>query len=229
MPAHFRCRPRPKAGANSGIRFSPSQFQPLNSYILCHFLYIYENYEVLTMLVRIRPLFHHLLKSTVGRTFFLSLLLWFAAFTYCRKTYFREPHSAFFQSEYVYDLQYSLFREKQALTYISSFSTPSTETTLEGDSEAPEICAAFATIRREGKQYIDAAIGSLLEGLTENERKKLYLYVLFANTKPEVHESWNATWIREVADEVGSYVVSADEFAHLKELEEKRDFREKGV
>jgi hypothetical protein len=181
------------------------------------------------MLLKIRPLFHHLLTSTAGRTLLLSLFIWLAAFTYCKHTYYREPHSAFFKSEHAYDQKYSLFREEQANTFINSVSASNTTIAKAGANEVPEICAAFTTVRRDGKQYIDAAVGSLLEGLTENERSKLYLYVLFANTVPEVHESWNATWLRSVADEVGSYDVSPEELNHLKELEEKKDFREKGV
>lgn len=181
------------------------------------------------MLLKLRPLFHHLLTSTAGRTLLLSLFIWLAAFTYFKHTYYHEPHSAFFKSEHAYDLKYSLYREEQANSYINSVASSNTAVAKAGVDEVPEICAAFTTVRREGKQYINAAVGSLLEGLTESERSKLYLYVLFANTVPEVHEAWNASWLRNVADEVGSYNVSAEELQYLKELEEKRDYREKGV
>ena len=84
------------------------------------------------------------------------------------------------------------------------------------------------TVKRETKQYVDVAVGSLLEGLSEEERGKLWLYVLFADTDPSVHPSWKG-WLKRAADEVGAYVVNNQTFHHLRTLEKERNWYEKGV
>jgi hypothetical protein len=104
-----------------------------------------------------------------------------------------------------------------------------TNKTAKMTSGQPEICAAFVTVKRESKQYVDVAIGSLLEGLTEDEREMLYIHVLFANTDPTIHPSWGKSWLRGVVDSVESYVVSDEVLQHLRTLEMERNWREKGV
>ena len=87
----------------------------------------------------------------------------------------------------------------------------------------------WTTVQRNGKNYIDPAIGSMLEGLTDEERAKLLVHAFFVNTDPTVHDSWNATWLRKAVDAVWSYQVGNETMAHLRQLEQARDFREKGV
>jgi hypothetical protein len=157
----------------------------------------------------------------------ITAVCWILAFQYCRIRYWREPHSAFFQSEHVYDLHYSQYREEQANGFIDK--AMDTNVNLGKSSEDPEICAAFVTVKREGKQYIDAAVGSMLEGLTDEERSKLYAYVFFANADPTVHPTWNKPWLSNAVDAALSYNVSESTMDHLRQLEEKRNFYAKGV
>ncbi|TVY83714.1 Transmembrane protein [Lachnellula suecica] len=168
-----------------------------------------------------------LLCSSAGKALVASAICWILAFQYCRLRYWREPHSAFFQSEHVYDLQYSKFREGQAHKFIETARDPNM--VLGKALPDAEICAAFVTVKRESKQYIDDAIGSMLEGLANEERRNLYVYVLFANTDPTVHPSWNQSWLNNAIDAALSYNVGEDVMGHLRELEEKRDFYDKGV
>lgn len=167
-----------------------------------------------------------LLFSPAGRAFIISLSIWLLAFVSCRHRYWRDPHSAFFSSEHVYDLKYSAYRASQAETFIASPKSRNSKTRV--GSSHPEICAAFVTVKRETKQYVDVAVGSLLVGLTDQERAKLYLYVLFANTDPTVHPSWKG-WLDGAADEVGRYSVNETTREHLRGLEEERNWYEKGV
>jgi hypothetical protein len=175
----------------------------------------------------IRILLQRLLFSSAGKVFVTSAICWLLVFQYCRNRYWREPHSAFFQSEHVYDLQYSEYREEQANEFIDRAIDPNV--TLGKASAHPEICAAFVTVKRENKQYIDAGVGSMLEGLTDEERSKLYAYVLFANTNPTIHPTWDQPWLKSSVDAALSYNVNDTVMEHLCELEEKRDFYEKGV
>ncbi|TVY43147.1 hypothetical protein LSUB1_G001318 [Lachnellula subtilissima] len=175
----------------------------------------------------LRILFQRILFSSAGKVFIISSICWLLVFQYCRNRYWREPHSAFFQSEHVYDLQYSEYREEQANEFIDRAHDPNVKLTKA--SSHPDICAAFVTVKRENKQYIDAGIGSMLEGLTDEERSKLHAYVFFANTDPTVHPTWNQPWLKNAVDAALSYNVNATVMEHLRELEEKRNFYEKGV
>lgn len=179
------------------------------------------------MIFNFLPKLHFLLRKSFSipaiQIFVLSLTTYLLIFTYCRFRYWRDPHSAFFNSDHVYDLKYSKFRDSQALSFIHS------NITLHKAGPNPEVCAAFVTVKRDNKQYIDAAIGSLLEGLTDHERRNLHLHVLFANTNPNIHPSWQKPWLDNAVDSARGYNVSADVLAHLQELETQRNFQEKGV
>lgn len=175
----------------------------------------------------VRPFLSRLLHSPAFKVFLISLFCWLLSFVYCKGRYWRDPHSAFFDSEHVYDLQYSAVRESQANAYINLASLPST--TLKTASSNPEICAAIVTVKRDGKNYFEPAIGSMLEGLADDEREKLFLYVLFANTDPSVHLSWNTTWLNKAVDVVESYRISNLTRDQMQVLEEEHEFAEKGV
>ena len=174
-----------------------------------------------------RNLILHIINSPASRAFFITLILWLLAFSYCRVRFWRDPHSAFFQSEHVYDFKYTAFRQKQAHAFISEKEKP--ESTTFKASNSPEICAAYVTVKREGEQYIDAAVGSMLEGLTEWERKKLYVAVLFADPDPKVHPTFEKAWLGKVVDWMGTYNVSSEVHDRLRDWMEKHNFATKGV
>ncbi|KAL2854257.1 hypothetical protein BJY01DRAFT_205776 [Aspergillus pseudoustus] len=87
----------------------------------------------------------------------------------------------------------------------------------------------MVTVRRELDTYFEASVGSLLEGLSERERRALYLSVLFADTDPAVHPSWGQKWVDRLVDEAGSYNVPKGQLEHLRMLGKQRNFYEKGV
>ncbi|KAL4982604.1 hypothetical protein BDW68DRAFT_195196 [Aspergillus falconensis] len=133
--------------------------------------------------------------------------------------------------QHVYDLDYSLYRESEAWHFISrhnaAIDLPDyTRGALGG---TPSVCVAMVTVRRELDTYFEASVGSLLEGLTERERRALYLSVLFADTDPAVHPSSRQKWAGRLVDEAGSYNVSTGQLEHLRMLERQRNFHEKGV
>ena len=92
----------------------------------------------------------------------------------------------------------------------------------------PALCTAFVTVARE-TNYFAEAVGSMLEGLTDREREQLYLFVLFADTQPDKHPSWQEPWLRRVADAAEPYKISDADLARVREAEEKRNYYVKGV
>jgi hypothetical protein len=167
-----------------------------------------------------------IITSPPGRALIATAIAWLLAFFYCRGRYWRDPHSAFFKSETVYDQYYSKYRASQSQTFIEHAAG---DTNLGKAKGTPEICAAFVTVKRETTQYVDNAVASVLEGLTSGEREKLFLYVLFADTQTGRHPSWKQPWLENAVDVAVGYNVTRDVLKNLIEWEEKKDWWSKGV
>lgn len=164
------------------------------------------------------------------RAFVLSLACWLLAFSYCKFRFWREPHSAFFDgSDRQWEFKYSKLRAEQGLNYLHKLGPTTSASTAQKASSSPEICAAVVTIKREGTQYIDAMIGSMLQGLTEKERGNIEVKVLFADPEPSVHPTWNQPWLAEAVDWAGTYNVSVEEHARLTEMFVNHWWGEKGI
>ncbi|PLB52323.1 hypothetical protein P170DRAFT_488913 [Aspergillus steynii IBT 23096] len=163
------------------------------------------------------------------KTFLTVLLIWISIFVYCRFHLWRDPHSAFFNDRHVYNLDYSLYREREARHLISRYNSPSDPPQPIRGGPEPLICVSFVTVRRKLDDYFDPSVGSLLEGLYEEERQALHIEILFADTDPTRHPSWGQKWVDRLVDSAGSYNVSEVELDHLRELEKQRNFYEKGV
>ncbi|KAL6228625.1 hypothetical protein BDW75DRAFT_246526 [Aspergillus navahoensis] len=133
----------------------------------------------------------HTLKLRASRIFLSSLLFWLLLYSYCRTKFWRDPHSAFFQEDHIYNLDYSLYREREAWHFISrhNAAVDSPDYTRGALGRTP-ICVAMVTVRRELDTYFEASVGLLLEGLTERKRRALHLSVLFTDTDPAVHPGW---------------------------------------
>ena len=169
----------------------------------------------------------HVLHLPATRVLLVTAILWLAAFAYSKHRFWRDPHSAFFSSDGVYDLRYSKVRQEQARNYIRHASN-STGSLLKSKG-TPELCAAFVTVKRESIQYVDEAVASILDGLDEEERGALNVQLLFADTETTLHPSWHKSWLRSAVDGMVGYNVSSETMTKLKDWEEKRNFYYKGV
>ena len=166
-----------------------------------------------------------------ARALLVTGLLWLTAFFTCRWTLWRDPHSAFFQSETVYELGYSRIRSDQALRFVdkANLTIAPAATGNTTDSQDPLLCVALVTVKRDPIQYLAETVGSILEGLHPDERAALYLYVLFANTDPTIHPEWNATWLNNLADLAEGYDLTDTEMEKVRKAEKERNFYVKGV
>lgn len=97
------------------------------------------------------------------------------------------------------------------------------------------MCIAYVTIKRdmqdrnEGRQYIDGALGTMVDGLSKEERKRLWVYVLFADMDPSVHPLWDEEWLGRVVDDYGGYDVETERKEWLGELMREKEWQVKGV
>jgi hypothetical protein len=81
-------------------------------------------------------------------------------------------------------------RGQEALDFLES-SSSSTRTI----SSDPVICAAVVTVRRDNVQYLNTTIGTMLAGLSQEERSAVHARLLFADTDPQVHPDYGRQWL----------------------------------
>lgn len=183
-----------------------------------------------------RKIAHKLCTTPGGWAFVIFVFIYLALIRYCSHAYYRDPTSAFFNPRRGYERLYSLERQKQTDAFIRSTSNnslpvfesavnPPTATT----SKEPTLCIGIATVKRPGEQYIQSTVGSLLEGLTEQQRREIYLIVLIAHTDPQTHPIRGEKWLETLCNRVLLYDLSAEEFEHLRRLEEEKDYRRKAI
>lgn len=119
-----------------------------------------------------------LLKLNATKVLLTSVFLWLTAYEFCRLRYWRDPHSAFFDSRNAYEWKYSLYREHEARRLIAGHNAPSDPYIYVKARMDPTICVSFATVKWDGYDYFEASVGSLLEGLDPRERSALGLNIL---------------------------------------------------
>lgn len=152
---------------------------------------------------------------------------WYLAmYHYCSYSYSRDPTSFFFDPSKGYKRVYSLQRQRQADEFIkvANFSTR-----VPNPHPSPSICLGIATVARPESQYIDRTIGSLLAGLTDDQRRSIHLAVFFAQTNPRQHPAYNEPWLKNLADECIEYNVDKKEMARLHSLEENHQYWNKSM
>ena len=169
---------------------------------------------------------HQTLRTQGGRAFLSFLAVYFLAVLYCAHAFRRDPTSAFFDPQYGYKRVYSLKRQEQAEVFIAAANT---RPPLAFSPQIPRLCAGISTIGRPGKQYVQYTIGSLLEGLTEQERGELHLITFIAQTNPHQHPIYEEQWLQAVSNEVMLYNVSEKTLSFLQGLEKDRNYRVKGA
>ena len=172
-----------------------------------------------------RPFF----STPVGLSLVLFLSIFLPLIHHCKHTYFRDPTSAFFDPVRGYERSYSLQREQQALEKVvesanhDGFVSPPVR-----HARVLRMCIGIATVAREGEQYVQRTVGSLLAGLNETQRSEIRLLTLIAHTTPEVHPAFDETWLRVLSDEVLLYDGRNPYLNQLIHWESDRNFLAKG-
>lgn len=179
-----------------------------------------------------RPVSHlklalrYLLYSPDALVFAFFVFFYLLALVYCRINYYRDPTSAFFDPVGGYDKIYSLIREQQAASFIESANALTVAHTPDAE---PKLCLGVATVSRPDKQYIRSTIGSLLEGLSEEERRTIHLILFIAHTDPHVHPIYGEKWVETLPDMLLSYDVSEDQLQLIEKWENEKDYMTKGL
>lgn len=134
--------------------------------------------------------------------FYQAFLAFFILFTFLTTLAVRcgrdDPSSLFFQHP---GLGYTAYRDIEALSYLEADHAPPTKST--GNVK---VCVAINSVSRGMHgSYLRKSVGSLLAGLTEAERKAIYVQVLIAHTAPQEHPAYLEPWLANAADRILTY------------------------
>ncbi|KAF8850521.1 hypothetical protein BDZ45DRAFT_751681 [Acephala macrosclerotiorum] len=115
---------------------------------------------------------------------------------------YRDPTSYFFDPTRAYERMYSTNRIKEVDAFIMSAELL---TTSRNSSQPPTICVGIATVTRRGEQYVRRTIGSLLAGLSIEERDDIYLDILIGHTNRSTHPIFSEKWVRRLLNKMLAY------------------------
>jgi hypothetical protein len=169
------------------------------------------------------------LQSAAFRILVATGIAWIIVFSYFKHVLFwREPHSAFFNPETVYDFHYSTERLKTSDIFIDSADNdPNFSATLATD--APVLCASIGTVKRK-INFLNGTVGTMIATLTDEERSAVDVRVSFLSTHADTHPDYDAAWLKTV-DYYGAYQnVSEGEMQNLTKWEaDMKYIQRKGV
>lgn len=93
----------------------------------------------------------------------------------CRR---RDPNSWFYSEKGVYDFHYSRMRQNAAADYIAKHNDTSEVDDSEQTHPDPVLCVGIVTVKRkQNVDYLNGTIGSMLVGLTAEERSAMNVQV----------------------------------------------------
>lgn len=165
--------------------------------------------------------------STTGFIIFALSVLYLLSLRYYHNTSYRDPTSFFFDATRAYERLYSSKRiaDAEAFLRASDNVDPPTGT----PDTPPTMCLGIVTVRRRGDQYVGLTVASLLEGLTESERKSVFLDLLIGNTDPTAHPIYSEKWAHTLPDRLLKYPPDHQDFEQIQKWEEGGWYRNKTI
>ncbi|KAF2846691.1 integral membrane protein-like protein [Plenodomus tracheiphilus IPT5] len=139
----------------------------------------------------------------------------------------RDPTSVFFNPRKGYAPRYSAIRRQEADAYTSSYN-PATVVKA-GDEKTRKLCVGIPSYNRQQAENLQAAVGSLLQGLTPEERQEIYLMVFLPHSNPSHHPAYSEKWLSELTDEVLTYEYGFDRMQYIRDMETQGRVHEKSL
>lgn len=165
--------------------------------------------------------------STTGLIVCTLSALYFLSFRYYQGASYRDPSSYFFDASRAYEKSYSSHRIIESEKYLSATGSIKPPARLPG--EKPKICIGMVTVRRRGDQYVGLTVASLLEGLSESERKSVFLNLLVGNSDPVEHPIYSEKWAETLPDRLLTYSNDDPDFEQIQKWEEGGWYRNKTI
>ncbi|KAF1850046.1 uncharacterized protein K460DRAFT_400132 [Cucurbitaria berberidis CBS 394.84] len=166
-------------------------------------------------------------RFTIITASFIGLILIYTI----RSAALNDPTSLFFNPQKGYALRYSTIRHQQAEAFISSYNSTLMPKAVKAGQRTNKLCIGIPSIGRRGAQYMRETVGSLLEGLTPDERSEIYLMVFIPHADPAVHSAYSEEWLHTITDHVLTYDFEDHEkMQHIRDMEDEGgQFEEKGL
>lgn len=115
----------------------------------------------------LRPCSLGFLNSHACQLLLIFILFYGLAFNLARLTCWRDPTSAFFTEDQAYKPAYSTLRTEQANALIRQANSNTIPHHFQTKASShPTMCVGIASVARKGVNYLQGAVGSVLEGLT---------------------------------------------------------------
>lgn len=166
---------------------------------------------------------HFSLRTLTGIAVFVAI-----AFLYTINSISaRDPTSFFFDPRKGYAPRYSAVRQRQAEAYISSYN-PATVVKV-GDEKHRKLCVGIPSLNRPEARYLRDTVGSLLDGLTPEERQEIYLMVFIPHSNPDWHPAYHEKWLSDLTDKILTYNFGIDRMQTIRQMELRNKFDEKGL
>jgi len=177
------------------------------------------------MLLNSKGVLRHVNQNPQLLILILPFFFYYIAKQYARVNFYRDPTSQYFDPSRAYDRMYTETRIAQADAFINASAT---HTFKRMSTAPPFLCIGMLTVSRPGGfVYFRESVGSLLDGLTQEERNGIYLMPFITHTDPTKHPVYPEPWLRNVVDRILMYNESErltkEQFEHIKELEAERD------
>ncbi|KAI1137673.1 integral membrane protein [Hypoxylon sp. FL0543] len=151
-------------------------------------------------------------------SFFLGFFLcYIVVAAYLRSKCYRDPSSIFFRPESARVLTYSSFRKAQAQKFGDLAALH--PVAKWANSTTTELCVGVASVSRHGFSYLKETLGSVLEGLDDLERQRIYLVVFLAHTDQSQHEDFRQPWLANMADSLPTYPNDTQTIDLVRQLE----------
>ncbi|KAF2030938.1 hypothetical protein EK21DRAFT_64245 [Setomelanomma holmii] len=168
-------------------------------------------------------------RSITGILAFVAFAILYTITSVCS----RDPTSIYFSPRKGYEPRYSILRRQQADTFVSNRTDTQAPDIAKSsrDEKKRKLCVGIpSTNKRNGEEYLRTAVGSLLDGLTLEEREEIYIIVFIAQSRPEVHQAYNEKWLFELVDQVITYDFGIDRMQYIVNMErEVRRLEEKSL
>jgi hypothetical protein len=134
----------------------------------------------------------------------------------------RDPTSVFFSPQTGYSSRYSTLRRQQAETFIKVADKAHPESGIQAHNDVKnrKLCVRIPSVKRKEADHLSATVGSLLAGLTTEERQQIYLMVFIAHNDPSYHPEYTQTWLEGLADEVLTYDLGPDRMQPVRNTEQ---------
>ena len=160
-------------------------------------------------------------------------LIWLSAVLWCFINSADDPGSIFFRAKTAYRRRYSAYREIEAQTWLDRAGVKSI---IESSTKAKLnefLCIGIPSVNRPGNAFLETALGSLTDSLSEAERASIHIIVLLADPDPKKHTSYGKPWLSRLADDVITYEFEGESVWPVREPDDAyrelpRDLNGKG-